>query len=347
MKLFNNNIRAGDLVEIRTREEILATLDEQGGIDGMPFMPEMLRYCGQRFRVEKVAHKTCDTIHYSGNRRVPHAVHLEGLRCDGAAHGGCQAACLFFWKLDWLKHVEGKPLRRPRRGRVPMTAEKLEACKFQPDSTAEDVLYKCQVTELLRASRPWAWWNPTQYLRDITTGNNSVRHVLGVLALAVLRKTIPIKGYKLQVRLYNYIARRTARPDYHSVIHFRGPIPNTAQTPNEPNTFKPGDWVVVKPVKEIAATLNRKGQNRGMFFDSEMVPHCGRTYKVSGLVTRLIHEPTGRMMEMKNPCIALEGAVCRSEYSGKRLMCPRGIVSFWRPNWLEKAAPPAARERVG
>jgi len=29
----------------------------------MPFMPEMLPYCRKKFRVYKVAHKTCDNIH--------------------------------------------------------------------------------------------------------------------------------------------------------------------------------------------------------------------------------------------------------------------------------------------
>ena len=33
-------------------------------------------------------------------------VHLRRTRCDGAAHGGCQAACLLFWKEAWLERVE-------------------------------------------------------------------------------------------------------------------------------------------------------------------------------------------------------------------------------------------------
>src|SRR5262245_10289269 len=69
----------------------------------MPFMPEMLRYAGQRIRVAKSAHKTCDTVNQTGGRRMRNAVHLDGLRCDGSAHGGCQAKCLFFWKEQWLR----------------------------------------------------------------------------------------------------------------------------------------------------------------------------------------------------------------------------------------------------
>src|SRR5689334_7771389 len=95
-------LKAGDWVEVKSKAEILATLDEKGQIDGLPFMPEMLQFVGKRLRVAKRAHKTCDTVFPVRGRRVAHAVHLE-TRCDGKAHGGCEAGCLLFWKTDWLK----------------------------------------------------------------------------------------------------------------------------------------------------------------------------------------------------------------------------------------------------
>src|SRR4051812_47762417 len=98
-------LRAGDWVEVRSAEEILGTLDGRGRLDSLPFMPEMLQFCGKRFRVYKSAHKTCDTIATSKSCWMVGAVHLEGLRCSGAAHGGCQAQCLLFWKKAWLKPV--------------------------------------------------------------------------------------------------------------------------------------------------------------------------------------------------------------------------------------------------
>lgn len=57
-----SGLRVGDLVEVRSAEEILATLDESGELENLPFMPEMLRFCGRRLTVHKVAHKLCDTI---------------------------------------------------------------------------------------------------------------------------------------------------------------------------------------------------------------------------------------------------------------------------------------------
>ena len=69
-------------------------------------MPEMFAFVGQKFRVFKIAHKTCDysTAHPFRTRRLHRTVHLE-TRCDGGSHDGCQASCLLYWKEDWLKPV--------------------------------------------------------------------------------------------------------------------------------------------------------------------------------------------------------------------------------------------------
>ena len=110
--------RAGDWVEVLSKEEILSTLDMSGRLDGLPFMPQMFKYCGQRFPIYKTAHKTCDTVSgdYAG-RRLQDGFHLD-LRCDGKAYGGCQAGCLIFWKGAWLKRVDGPAQVQyvPKRG---------------------------------------------------------------------------------------------------------------------------------------------------------------------------------------------------------------------------------------
>jgi hypothetical protein len=100
-----NKFKTGDWVEVRAKKEILRTLDANGHLEGMPLMPEKFAFCGKRFRVYKRAHKTCDTVFPTRGRRVSSAVHLE-TRCDGSAHGGCQAGCLIFWKEAWLKPVK-------------------------------------------------------------------------------------------------------------------------------------------------------------------------------------------------------------------------------------------------
>jgi hypothetical protein len=62
-------------VEVRNEAEILSTLDENGRLDGLPFMPEMQQFRGQRFRVYKSAYKTCDKIQKTGLGRMKQAVY--------------------------------------------------------------------------------------------------------------------------------------------------------------------------------------------------------------------------------------------------------------------------------
>jgi len=100
----------GDLVEVRTPDELLQTLDAEGTLDQLPFMPEMVEFCGKRFRVSKRVFKTCyyGTRTHAGLRkfRTDDVVVLQDLRCSGAEHDGCQKACRIFWREAWLRRAE-------------------------------------------------------------------------------------------------------------------------------------------------------------------------------------------------------------------------------------------------
>ena len=73
-----------------------------------------------------------------------------------------------------------------------------------------------------------------------------------------------------------------------------------------------------------------------MCWDAELVPYCGKTYRVLKRVTKIVNEKTGEMQEMKTPCIILDSVVCQSRYSHCRMFCPRSIYSYWREIWLER-----------
>ena len=47
----DSSLRQGDVVWVRSASEILATLDATGALDELPFMPEMIPFCGRRFVV--------------------------------------------------------------------------------------------------------------------------------------------------------------------------------------------------------------------------------------------------------------------------------------------------------
>src|ERR1044071_2012614 len=150
-------LSVGDWVEVKSKEEILRTLDRNAQLDGLPFMPEMFAFCGRRFRVEKRAHKTCDTVFPIRGRRMANAVHLAA-RCDGQAHGGCQAGCLIFWKEAWLRkvgdssqpdplHRQGPDLESPLKEQANCTERGVfEAVRAPNEPGSGDPIFVCQAT---------------------------------------------------------------------------------------------------------------------------------------------------------------------------------------------------------
>src|SRR5690348_16366791 len=107
----SRRLRRGDWVEIKGPTEILQTLDADGAVDHVPFMPEMLPFCGRTFRVARRVVKSCSLGSRSSMRGFPtdDLVLLEGLRCSGADHDGCQKACMIFWREAWLRRVSAAP----------------------------------------------------------------------------------------------------------------------------------------------------------------------------------------------------------------------------------------------
>jgi hypothetical protein len=343
-------LRAGDWVEVRSKEEILRTLDEKGKLDEMPFMPQMFDYCGKRFAVFRRAHKTCDTVNPIASRWVIDTVHLD-LRCDGKAYGGCQAACLLFWKEAWLKAVATTTETAgsatypdsdatARAHHAVCTEEQVWNAVNAPSTDGCSERYSCQATQLPTFTKPLAWWDPRQYVQDYTSGNLS----LGRIFAGFVYLTFWHVGLAKRTRL-----GRPARWLYDWLqslwdgVPFprrRGPIPIGAPTPTCDLNLQPGEWVRVKPYKEILTTLDKSPRNRGMFWDAELVPYCGGTYRVRTRVTTFIDEKTGRLKRLATPAVILENVWCQSRYSNFRMFCPRAIFPWWREIWLERVNAP-------
>ena len=318
-------LRAGDWVEVRSAEEILGTLDERGELEQLPFMPEMLQFCGRRLRVYKSAHKTCDTIERYTGRRMLNAVHLEGARCDGAAHGGCQAGCLLFWKEAWLKRVPGPlpegsvaPVLDSAHSRGLENTIRATQLSVQITNGNGGERYRCQATELLRATTPLAWWDPRHYVRDLLSGN---------VRLGALLRYVIIAAFNSLMRL-----------------HWRGrPYPYLqglarGETPSDKLDLQPGELVQVRTKREIMRTLNDDLKNRGLKFDVEMVPYCGKTYRVLRKVEKIINEKNGQMTRLPNACLILEGVTCSGCLSTNRLFCPRSVYPYWHEIGLRRVS---------
>ena len=237
-------------------------------------------------------------------RRLKRAVLLTGLRCDGGAHGGCQASCYLLWKEAWLR-LAGKDRSAREWCSDPASTPWCEG-------TASAGRYTCQYTELAAASTPMTKWDIRQDLRPVLAGNVTV----GAFCVAIL------------TRLFN-----AAQGLRGGAGHPSWELGTAKSVRSITQSLAPGDTVRVLAMKDVAPTLNAKGRNRGLWFDRDMIRHCGRRYAVLKRVDRIIDDATGQMRELKTPSVVLEGA----EASGEFLrFCAQHEYPLWREAWLSR-----------
>jgi hypothetical protein len=338
-----SGLKAGARVRVRSKEEILRTLDSEGKLEGVPFMPEMLRYCGEEFPVRARAHKVCDTIEWNQYRRMEHAVHLAELRCDGSAHGGCNAGCLLFWKEAWLSPVEdgaehdgtASSPAGAVEGAASISEEDLVRATEVGVNDKGQTLYSCQATEVLRATEgPLKWWEPTQYLEDVKSGNSTAPRVVRALLVGAFNRF-----QEASKRFLPSFLRIAGGKRYPFI---KGSAPH-GETPEETLGLQPGELVEIKSKEEIFATLDDEDKTQGLRYDSEMLQYSGRRARVVRRIERIIDEQSGRMLRIKRNTVVLEGVICTGRYHRS---CPRAIYPYWSEAWLKRVepAPEAAGE---
>jgi hypothetical protein len=316
------DLSPGDLVRVRSAAEIFSTLDAEGSFDNLPFMPEMVQYCGRTLRVDKRADKTCDggTL-----RRMRNTVHLVDIRCDGSAHWGCQAGCLTYWKEAWLERASAESssdksqLGPSEQAFVDETLLRATIKSASVDS--EDRIYRCQATEIPSMAPRIKAWMVDQYPKDVR--NWGLLKVVRGMAIYVFNKyqdftrgRLPARLLVNKGRIYPVIEGRLAKSRSGADLD-----------------LQPGDLVRIKSKEEVLATLDRKNRNKGLSFDAEMLPYCGTVARVKTRVNRIIDEHNGKMIEMKWDCYILDGVVCKADY---HRFCTRKIYSYWRSVWLDK-----------
>jgi hypothetical protein len=305
----------GDAVKIKPVGEIRATLDSSGCLDNLPFMAEMERFCGKRARVYRVVDKVYDYGGKKDLRRIRDTVLLHDLRCDGAAHGGCQAECYLLWKTAWLE-----PAGSGNEAQLPAATGGRPGLAPVPD--APDAIYRCQYTQIVAASTPMSPRGIAQYLRPLVAGN----------------VTLPAFATTLATLLFNTVQRLRRGTGF----PWLGTVGAETKTPDL--GLQPGERVRVKSAGEIARTLSKRGKNKGLWFDGDMLKHAGRTYTVRARVDKIIDDVTGKMLRMRSPCILLDGVDGSGEYL--RFSAQHDYV-FWREAWLERVdgpAPPLSSE---
>ena len=321
MKKTSKKLRPGDFVEVKAPAEILQTLDAEGTLDQLPFMPEMVEFCGRRFQVSKRVVKTCyyTKAGSSGMRkfRADDVVLLDGLRCSGAEHGGCQKACMIFWREAWLRKVEdtlsSQETRPGPQSTLPhMDSSGREQLRARLKTLSGPKTYFCQASELLNATNELSRWERFgKSLSDVRAGNSSTLemvHQIGIWLFWRIRR-IFLGAY----------ARGTNK-----------------STPVGGINLQAGEWVEVEPMESITETLNESAHNRGLYFTPAMRLLCGEQHRVEKKVDKIIVDGTGEMRQLRNT-VFLEGSLCGCAcvaFGG----CPRGEFAYWREIWLRRSA---------
>ena len=294
-----------------------ATLDGRAQLDGMPFMPEMWRFCGRRFRVEQArAHKTCDTVDYVGGRRLLGAPYISRGCAAAARRTGAARRCAFSsgrrrgceaWTARECRGSGGAAdVRKPALGRAPALRTSRRTRPIRPGV--------CQATRLLDASVPLRRSDLGQYVEDFTSGNVSLRRMLA--GFTFLGYATVVGGRYGTGRAPAMGLRHVPAPGGAEarIPTGRGRIPAGGKTPSRPLDLRPGELVRVRALPEILETVDENLRNRGMGFHSEMVPFTGGTYRVLRRIERIVHEKTGKMVHLKNDAVILEDVVCQARY---------------------------------
>jgi hypothetical protein len=305
--IMRHDLLPGDVVRIRSLPEILATLDPQGSLDGMPFQPEMMKFCGSEAQVFRCLDKIYDYGRTKHMRRLEGCVLLSNLRCDGSAHEGCEANCYLIWKTEWLQCSAAA-----RAEAAPPAIDVARVSNVVAMNTRHDKTLRCQFTELHGCSREYGKISLSRDLIPLLSGNYSGKAWL----IAIL------------TRIFNGVQR------WRSGIQFP-PLPALGEHLTTDSTaLLVGERVVVLSIEQIARTLNSQGKNKGLWFDVEMVKHCGREYHVTASVQKIIDDATGEMRLMKTPCIMLETV----DSTGETLhFNAQHDPIFWRESWLRRA----------
>jgi hypothetical protein len=102
---------AGERVRVKSKPEILATLDAENRCERLSYMPVVMdRFCGREFRVRTRVDRFFDERNWR-MMKLKNVVLLDEVVCEpppdaDISWAGCQRSCLLFWKEAWLERVD-------------------------------------------------------------------------------------------------------------------------------------------------------------------------------------------------------------------------------------------------
>ena len=146
------------------------------------------------------------------------------------------------------------------------------------------------------------WWDARQYVEAYRSGNNSLSTVLKSLVYVLYYYGTMARSPRLGAVSRWFYDRFQSVWGGVPFPRKPGKIAAGQIPPRLDLDLKPGELVRVKSYEQILETLDSSASNRGLSFDAELVPYCGKVFRVRTRIERFIDEKTGKMLKMKNSC---------------------------------------------
>jgi hypothetical protein len=237
--------------------------------------------------------------------RTDDVVLLDGLRCSGADHDGCQKACMIFWREAWLHRID--QAQAPEE----LESRSTEELRVHLKTSTSPKTYFCQASELFKAASQLSRWERFgKCITEIRAGNCNSLQMAQSIAIWL--------AWRIRRILLGAYARG-----------------NNKSTPVKSLNLQPGELVKIKPMQSIIPTLNATAHNRGLWFSPDMRLLCGRERRVERRIDKLIVDGTGEMRQLRNT-VYLEGSMCgctHVAFGG----CSRREFVYWREIWLSRS----------
>lgn len=290
------------MVKIRTREDVLQTLDSDFKLDGCQLTDKMCGCCSAVRRVTKVVRNVFDE-HESRmyETRAPLYI-LENMICDGKVQDfehRCDHCCQLLWHEEWLKRAEGEE--------DPMLTEETSFYGGEnlcgPDTSCTISLPEvCQL----------------RLLDGLKRQNSSISNLLQ-FRIKLLWSTKTKASY-----LVNRLKSITS-----SYL-------DTAETSFlYNNSIKQGDTVRVLNREEINKSLDLHNKYNKCQFINEMYKYCDNDYIVLKEIKYFYDEAKRKMCKCKD-IFLLQDVTCSGERRAFSKPCDRHCYYFWHKKWIRK-----------
>lgn len=100
------DLQPGELVRIKSKAEIVATLDRTNKNRGLYFDHEMARFCGRTARVQSRVTKLIEEKDGEMVTIKSDCIILEGVMCPGDFHRLCTRRIYSYWRENWLERID-------------------------------------------------------------------------------------------------------------------------------------------------------------------------------------------------------------------------------------------------